>query len=153
LIAFLTNLSFVDENDAASPVHPKNWYPIPLIFCKPWGILPNDVPCHPKLAEFANCMKKKGRGMSIFASILEGDYKDKTEESKKVCICCPFTTFIFSLLPLIRIITFVFGRSHVVTVLKGALDSLCHRLSVTHMLLHLEFKNFREGSPRHQSLQ
>lgn len=69
----------------ATPVHPKNWYPIPLIFCKPWGILPDDVPCHPKLAEFANCMKKKGRGMSIFASIVEGDYKDKTEESRQAC--------------------------------------------------------------------
>lgn len=66
-------------------MHPKNWYPIPLIFCKPWGILPDDVPCHPKLAEFANCMKKKGRGMSIFASIVEGDYKDKTEESRQAC--------------------------------------------------------------------
>ncbi|CAK9209557.1 unnamed protein product [Sphagnum troendelagicum] len=69
----------------ATPVHPKNWYPIPLIFCKPWGILPNDVPCHPKLADFANCMKKKGRGMSIFASIVEGDYKEKAEESRKAC--------------------------------------------------------------------
>ncbi|XP_024376501.1 cation-chloride cotransporter 1 [Physcomitrium patens] len=69
----------------ATPVHPKNWYPIPLIFCKPWGILPNDVPCHPKLADFANCMKKKGRGMSIFASILEGDYEEKAEESRVAC--------------------------------------------------------------------
>ncbi|KAH6757469.1 hypothetical protein C2S51_038812, partial [Perilla frutescens var. frutescens] len=24
----------------ASQVHPKNWYPIPLIFCRPWGKLP-----------------------------------------------------------------------------------------------------------------
>ncbi|KAG0589960.1 hypothetical protein KC19_1G060000 [Ceratodon purpureus] len=69
----------------ATPVHPKNWYPIPLIFCKPWGILPDDVPCHPKLAEFANCMKKKGRGMSIFASIVEGEYADKADESRKAC--------------------------------------------------------------------
>ncbi|KAG0561948.1 hypothetical protein KC19_9G105400 [Ceratodon purpureus] len=69
----------------ATPVHPKNWYPIPLIFCKPWGILPNDVPCHPKLADFANCMKKKGRGMSIFASIVEGDYEQKAEESRVAC--------------------------------------------------------------------
>jgi potassium/chloride transporter 4/5/6 len=69
---------------AATPVHPKNWYPIPLIFCKPWGILPSDVPCHPKLADFANCMKKKGRGMSIFASIVEGDYEEKAEESRVV---------------------------------------------------------------------
>ncbi|KAL3692697.1 hypothetical protein R1sor_006348 [Riccia sorocarpa] len=67
----------------ATQVHPKNWYPIPLIFCKPWGILPADVPCHPKLADFANCMKKKGRGMSIFVSIMEGDYKDKAEDARQ----------------------------------------------------------------------
>ncbi|KMZ61788.1 hypothetical protein ZOSMA_4G00770 [Zostera marina] len=30
--------------------------------------------CHPKLVDFANCMKKKGRGMSIFASTIDGDY-------------------------------------------------------------------------------
>lgn len=67
----------------ANQVHPKNWYPIPLIFCKPWGILPTDVPCHPKLADFANCMKKKGRGMSIFVSIIEGDYKEKVDEARQ----------------------------------------------------------------------
>ncbi|KAF9593223.1 hypothetical protein IFM89_020718 [Coptis chinensis] len=44
----------------ANQVHPKNWYPIPLIFCRPWGKLPENVPCHPKLADFANCMRKKG---------------------------------------------------------------------------------------------
>eukprot|EP00271_Cylindrocystis_brebissonii_P023571 TRINITY_DN9846_c0_g2_i1.p1 TRINITY_DN9846_c0_g2~~TRINITY_DN9846_c0_g2_i1.p1 ORF type:complete len:989 (+),score=206.25 TRINITY_DN9846_c0_g2_i1:128-3094(+) len=66
----------------ADQVHPKNWYPIPLIFCKPWGILPPDVPCHPKLADFANCMKKKGRGMSIFASIMEGEYRDRAEDAR-----------------------------------------------------------------------
>ncbi|KAG0479858.1 hypothetical protein HPP92_010716 [Vanilla planifolia] len=55
----------------ANQVHPKNWYPIPLIFCRPWGKLPENVPCHPKLADFANCMKKKGRGMSIFVSIMD----------------------------------------------------------------------------------
>lgn len=66
----------------ASQVHPKNWYPIPLIFCKPWGTLPTDVPCHPKLADFANCMKKKGRGMTIFASVLEGDFRAMAEESR-----------------------------------------------------------------------
>eukprot|EP01018_Ginkgo_biloba_P015861 Gb_38233 [translate_table: standard] len=70
---------------AGNPVHPKNWYPIPLIFCKPWGILPADVPCHPKLADFANCMRKKGRGMSIFVSILEGNYRDKAEEARQAC--------------------------------------------------------------------
>ncbi|XP_050223043.1 cation-chloride cotransporter 1 [Mercurialis annua] len=69
----------------ASQVHPKNWYPIPLIFCRPWGKLPENVPCHPKLADFANCMKKKGRGMSIFVSILDGDYHEHAEDAKVAC--------------------------------------------------------------------
>lgn len=69
----------------ANQVHPKNWYPIPLIFCRPWGKLPENVPCHPKLADFANCMKKKGRGMSIFVSILDGDYHDCAEDAKEAC--------------------------------------------------------------------
>ncbi|XP_024990215.1 cation-chloride cotransporter 1-like isoform X2 [Cynara cardunculus var. scolymus] len=69
----------------ASNVHPKNWYPIPLIFCRPWGKLPENVPCHPKLADFANCMKKKGRGMSIFVDILDGDYHDCAEDAKIAC--------------------------------------------------------------------
>ncbi|GAV82100.1 AA_permease domain-containing protein [Cephalotus follicularis] len=69
----------------ASQVHPKNWYPIPLIFCRPWGKLPENVPCHPKLADFANCMKKKGRGMSIFVSILDGDYHERAEDAKAAC--------------------------------------------------------------------
>ncbi|GAQ80413.1 cation-chloride co-transporter protein [Klebsormidium nitens] len=67
----------------AKQVHPKNWYPIPLIYCKPWGILPADVPCHPMLPDFANCMKKKGRGLSIFVSIMEGDYGDCIEEARE----------------------------------------------------------------------
>lgn len=66
-------------------MHPKNWYPIPLVFCRPWGQLPENVPCHPKLADFANCMKKKGRGMSIFVSILDGDYYECAEEAKEAC--------------------------------------------------------------------
>ncbi|KAM7524841.1 hypothetical protein LguiA_014743 [Lonicera macranthoides] len=69
----------------ANQVHPKNWYPIPLIFCRPWGKLPENVPCHPKLADFANCMKKKGRGMSIFVSILDGDYHECAEDAKNAC--------------------------------------------------------------------
>uniref|UniRef100_A0A0E0C105 Amino acid permease/ SLC12A domain-containing protein n=1 Tax=Oryza meridionalis TaxID=40149 RepID=A0A0E0C105_9ORYZ len=69
----------------ANQVHPKNWYPIPLIFCRPWGKLPEDVPCHPKLADFANCMKKKGRGMSIFVSIIDGDYHESAEDAKTAC--------------------------------------------------------------------
>ncbi|KAF6139569.1 hypothetical protein GIB67_015526 [Kingdonia uniflora] len=69
----------------ANQVHPKNWYPIPLIFCRPWGKLPENVPCHPKLADFANCMKKKGRGMSIFVSILDGTYHERAEDAKAAC--------------------------------------------------------------------
>lgn len=69
----------------ANQVHPKNWYPIPLIFCRPWGKLPEDVPCHPKLADFANCMKKKGRGMSMFVSIIDGDYHELAEDAKTAC--------------------------------------------------------------------
>ncbi|XP_059288857.1 cation-chloride cotransporter 1-like isoform X1 [Lycium ferocissimum] len=69
----------------ANQVHPKNWYPIPLIFCRPWGKLPENVPCHPKLADFANCMKKKGRGMSIFVSIIDGDYHERAEDAKEAC--------------------------------------------------------------------
>ncbi|XP_020273287.1 cation-chloride cotransporter 1 [Asparagus officinalis] len=69
----------------ANQVHPKNWYPIPLVFCRPWGKLPENVPCHPKLADFANCMKKKGRGMSIFASIIDGDYHVLAEDAKIAC--------------------------------------------------------------------
>ncbi|CAN4080222.1 unnamed protein product [Withania somnifera] len=69
----------------ANQVHPKNWYPIPLIFCRPWGKLPENVPCHPKLADFANCMKKKGRGMSIFVSIIDGDYHERAEDAKDAC--------------------------------------------------------------------
>ncbi|GMH03903.1 hypothetical protein Nepgr_005742 [Nepenthes gracilis] len=69
----------------ANQVHPKNWYPIPLIFCRPWGKLPENVPCHPKLADFANFMKKKGRGLSIFVSILDGDYHERAEDAKAAC--------------------------------------------------------------------
>ncbi|KAF3340544.1 putative Na+/K+/Cl-cotransport protein [Carex littledalei] len=69
----------------ANQVHPKNWYPIPLILCRPWGKLPENVPCHPKLADFANFMKKKGRGMSIFLSILDGDYPSQAEDAKTMC--------------------------------------------------------------------
>ncbi|XP_062184076.1 cation-chloride cotransporter 2 [Phragmites australis] len=69
----------------ANQVHPKNWYPIPLIFCRPWGKLPENVPCHPKLADFANCMKKKGRGMSIFISIMDGNYHESAEDAKMAC--------------------------------------------------------------------
>ncbi|CAI7838082.1 unnamed protein product, partial [Closterium sp. NIES-53] len=32
------------------------------------------MPCHALLGDFAKCMRKKGRGMSIFVSVLEGGY-------------------------------------------------------------------------------
>ncbi|KAF2317881.1 hypothetical protein GH714_041201 [Hevea brasiliensis] len=54
----------------ANQVHPKNWIH-PTHILPAMGKLPENVPCHPKLADFANCMKKKGPGMSIFVSILE----------------------------------------------------------------------------------
>lgn len=83
ILFFSSNLfSFMS---VASQVHPKNWYPIPLVFCRPWGKLPENVPCHPKLADFANCMKKKGRGMTIFVSILDGDYHECAEDAKAAC--------------------------------------------------------------------
>ncbi|KAJ0984600.1 hypothetical protein J5N97_002956 [Dioscorea zingiberensis] len=69
----------------ANQVHLKNWYPIPPIFWRPWGKLPENIPCHPKLADFANCMKKKGRGMSIFFSIIDGDYHELAEDAKNAC--------------------------------------------------------------------
>uniref|UniRef100_A0A0E0M553 Amino acid permease/ SLC12A domain-containing protein n=1 Tax=Oryza punctata TaxID=4537 RepID=A0A0E0M553_ORYPU len=47
--------------------------------------LGENVPCHPKLADFANCMKKKGRGMSIFASIIDSDYHELAEDAKTAC--------------------------------------------------------------------
>ncbi|KAL9687381.1 hypothetical protein QQ045_031782 [Rhodiola kirilowii] len=57
-------------------------------FCRPWGKLPENVPCHPNLADFANCMKKKGRGMSIFVSILDGDYHERAEDAKEATKRC-----------------------------------------------------------------
>ncbi|CAI5952663.1 unnamed protein product, partial [Closterium sp. NIES-64] len=70
-----------------SQVHPKNWYPIPLILCKPWGLLPPDAPCHPRLGDFAKCMRKKGRGMSIFVSVLEGNYSTLASEASRSARC------------------------------------------------------------------
>ncbi|CAI5534335.1 unnamed protein product, partial [Closterium sp. Naga37s-1] len=70
-----------------SQVHPKNWYPIPLILCKPWGLLPPDAPCHARLGDFAKCMRKKGRGMSIFVSVLEGNYSTLASEASRSARC------------------------------------------------------------------
>lgn len=35
------------------------------------------------LPDFANCMKKKGRGLSIFVSIMEGEYGERAEEARE----------------------------------------------------------------------
>ena len=70
--------------------HPKNWYPSPLILCKPWGLLPDSVPCHPKLISFASMLKIKGMGLSMIYSIIEGDYSvcaDEAYEASKVRVC------------------------------------------------------------------
>ncbi|CAI5960451.1 unnamed protein product [Closterium sp. NIES-65] len=75
------------SNPPAYMVHPKNWYPIPLILCKPWGLLPPDAPCHPRLGDFAKCMRKKGRGMSIFVSVLEGNYSTLASEASRSARC------------------------------------------------------------------
>uniref|UniRef100_A0ACD5YB12 Uncharacterized protein n=1 Tax=Avena sativa TaxID=4498 RepID=A0ACD5YB12_AVESA len=37
------------------------------------------------LGDFANFMKKKGRGMSIFVSIIDGDYHESAEDAKATC--------------------------------------------------------------------
>lgn len=62
-------------------VHPKNWYPSPLIIAKPWGLLADDVPCHPKLMTFANLLKVKGQGLSMIYSILEGNFADRADDA------------------------------------------------------------------------
>ena len=47
--------------------------------------LPQDLPCHPKFADFVNCMKKKGRGMSTCLPIMNGDYREKAEKARHFC--------------------------------------------------------------------
>lgn len=34
--------------------------PIPLVLCKPWGILPESMPCHPKLLSFCKYLHERG---------------------------------------------------------------------------------------------
>ncbi|QDZ20292.1 family 12 solute carrier protein [Chloropicon primus] len=65
-------------------VHPMNWYPNPLILCRPWGLLKEEIPCHPKLIEFAKFLKPPAKritlgshGFTMIVSILEGDYSQR----------------------------------------------------------------------------
>ena len=62
--------------------HPKNWVPSPLILCRPWGLLPEKVIVHPKLIAFAKYFKRRGLGLFIAASVLEGEYNDNAIEAK-----------------------------------------------------------------------
>lgn len=62
-------------------MHPKNWYPSPLVLCKPWGLLADDVPCHPRLISFAKYLKNKGQGLLMVVSILEGDLSKRADEA------------------------------------------------------------------------
>jgi potassium/chloride transporter 4/5/6 len=38
--------------------------PIPLVLCKPWGILPESMPCHPKLLSFCKYLHERGEKVS-----------------------------------------------------------------------------------------
>lgn len=65
-------------------VHPMNWYPNPLILCRPWGLLKEELPCHPKLIEFAKFLKPPkqrvslgSQGFTMIVSILEGEYSKR----------------------------------------------------------------------------
>ena len=68
-------------------VHPMNWYPNPLILCRPWGLLKEEIPCHPKLIDFAKFLKPPKtwlqrlsfgtQGFTMIVSILEGDYSKR----------------------------------------------------------------------------
>ena len=40
--------------------------PIPLVLCKPWGILPESMPCHPKLLSFCKYLHERGEKVSVF---------------------------------------------------------------------------------------
>ncbi|KAK3285069.1 Protein ccc1, partial [Cymbomonas tetramitiformis] len=57
-------------------------YPIPLVLCKPWGILPEDVPCHPKLLSFCKDLYQVGStGTAFVVSIMTGDYGARAEDA------------------------------------------------------------------------
>mmetsp|Transcript_69726 Transcript_69726/g.220759 ORF Transcript_69726/g.220759 Transcript_69726/m.220759 type:complete len:1075 (+) Transcript_69726:77-3301(+) len=62
-------------------IHPKNWHPSPVVLCKPWGLLPDSTPCHPKLLAFASYFKEKGTGLCFVASIMEGEYADRANDA------------------------------------------------------------------------
>ena len=45
----------------AGAIHPKNWYPAPLVITKPWGLLHEDTLCHPMLVQVSTYFQPKGR--------------------------------------------------------------------------------------------
>lgn len=80
----------VNEWEVPGRIHPMNWYPNPLILCKPWGLLADDVPCHPKLIEFAKFLKPprsgmtfQSQGFAMIVSILEGDYSRRFQTAMR----------------------------------------------------------------------
>ena len=63
-------------------IHPKNWYPAPLVITKPWGLLDDSSICHPKLVQIATYFQPRGRhaaAMAMLATVLSGEYKDKAQ--------------------------------------------------------------------------
>ena len=59
-------------------IHTKNWRPQLLVFCR----LDEDMhPVHPQLFAFASQLKA-GRGLTVFATILEGDFLNCHQEVK-----------------------------------------------------------------------
>ena len=68
-------------------LHPKNWYPAPLILAKPWGLLAEDEPCHPKLLEVVKYFQPKGRyagSLAMLVSIIEeGEARYDTNITKQ----------------------------------------------------------------------
>ncbi len=64
----------------AGSIHPKNWYPAPLVITKPWGLLHEDTLCHPMLVQVSTYFQPKGRyaaAMSMVATVITGAFQDK----------------------------------------------------------------------------
>ena len=64
----------------AGAIHPKNWYPAPLVITKPWGLLHEDTLCHPMLVQVSTYFQPRGRyaaAMSMVATVITGAFKDK----------------------------------------------------------------------------
>ena len=64
----------------AGSIHPKNWYPAPLVITKPWGLLHEDTLCHPMLVQVCTYFQPRGRyaaAMSMVATVITGAFKDK----------------------------------------------------------------------------